>query len=211
MCSIVAGFDTEKVKELCKLNEYRGTMNHSIFYIQRYSMDVCSLERGIGPLDIDSINIPEDHYCIIHQQAPTGGDNSVSMNIHPAQIGDRLLWHNGIVKEDCIAQMQAELECTSTWDTKLILRQLIDFDTPQGIDGTFSCIYYDTGTIIIFRNEISPLFYDKDMNFSSTKFEGSEPVPPNMMWYLETSLGKEQLHAIKEFTTVENPYYFGDE
>jgi len=209
MCSIVGSFNTERVIELAKLNEYRGTHSHSICYIHRYTMEITHLQRSLGPLDYLEIDVPPDNYCIVHQQAPTT-DNKDLSNIHPAQINNKLLWHNGIVKDREIKRLQDYLECSSTWDTKLILRQLVDYDTPENIDGTFSCVYVDDYYIIVFRNEISPLYYDSDLTISSTKFDNSISLPPNKMFYLQTSLCDESLITIREFNTVENPYYFGD-
>ena len=60
---------------------------------------------------------------------------------------------------------------------------------------------------MVFRNEISPLFIDEDFNISSTKTDGFTSIEPNKMFVFEP-LGKE-LSLIKEFNTVENPYYFG--
>jgi hypothetical protein len=78
---------------------------------------------------------------------------------------------------------------------------------PDNIDGTFSCLYYcNPGAFYLFRNEISPMFYDKYSNISSTVFEGSVTLPPNIMWRFrpgdEPSLIKE-----REFTTLDNPYW----
>jgi len=211
MCSITGSFSTDKIVELAKLNEYRGTYSHSITYIHRYTMSILSVSRGEGPLLYDTIRVPDDHYCIVHQQAPTT-DKSLD-NIHPASIGNHLLWHNGIIKEKEIKRLQSKHESTYNWDTKLILRQLIDDDTPDNIDGTFSCVWYDGSDILVFRNEISPLFIDDELNISSTKFDGSSSIEPNIMFTLGTSHPKHNLPILEpvgEFSTVENPYYFGE-
>jgi len=208
MCSIIGSFSKEKVKELATINAYRGQHSHSITVFSRYTFEVLYQRKDFGPLDVDAHNFPTDNvYIIAHQQAPTT-DNKNQDSIHPAQIGNHMLWHNGIVKDKGVKELQQRLESIMTWDTKLILQQLINEDNPDNIDGTFSCVWFDGTNLIIFRNEISPLFYDNELNISSTKFEGSVPVSSNMMYLIETSLGMEQLHEIKSFKTVENPYYF---
>lgn len=203
MCSIIGSFSKDKIVELAMRNAYRGQHSHSITYYNPYRAEIKSVTRGLGPLHIDNINIPKDHYCIVHQQAPT--TSLKDDTIHPAQIGNQLLWHNGIVKTEHIKKMQKELFCSHNWDTYLILRQLKDLDTPEGIDGTFACLWYDDAGLTVFRNEISPLFYDSDFNLSSTKVEGFDSIPPNEMFIFDT-LGK-VLTPIREFKTVENPYF----
>ena len=88
----------------------------------------------------------------------------------------------------------------------LMLKQINDIKAPHDIDGTFSCVMFDGDQLSLFRNEISPLFYDSKLNISSTKFDNSERVEPNNMYLV--SLLNNQLVKYDEFTTVENPYYF---
>jgi hypothetical protein len=61
----------------------------------------------------------------------------------------------------------------------------------------------------VFRNEIAPLFYDYDLNISSVRFEGSESLPPNRVFILDSE-NRELLETEFEFSTKENPYYFDD-
>lgn len=203
MCSITGSFSKDKIVELAELNAYRGQHSHSITYYNPYRAEITMCRKGLGPLNIDDIDIPENLYCIVHQQAPTTGLKDDT--IHPAQIGRQLLWHNGIVKADHIKKMQKDLFCSHEWDTYLILRQMKDYDTPKGIDGTFACLWYDEAGLTVFRNEISPLFYDKDFNLSSTKAEGFQSIPPNKMFIFDV-VGK-RLDFFDVFETVENPYF----
>ena len=210
MCSITASFDTDKLVELAKMNEYRGTHSHSICYVRPGRMNVIQeLKRGLGPLPYHEINIPEGMYGIVHQQAPTT-DSKDETSIHPAQIANRLLWHNGIVKDGEVKRLNEFHMTNYSWDTMLILRQLIDYGHPDNIDGTFSCVYFDDERILVIRNEISPLFIDDDLNISSTKFAGSESLPANEMFELDLWMFPGYTKIGKDFGTVENPYYFGD-
>ena len=204
MCSIIGSFDKNKIIELAMLNAYRGQHSYSIAYYNPFSANISFLERGLGPLPINNINIPDNQYCIVHQQAPT--TSLKDSTIHPAQIGKQLLWHNGIIKAEHVKKMQKDLYCSHGWDTYLILRQIKDTDNPDGIDGTFACLWYDESGLSVFRNEISPLFYDKDFNLSSTKVDGFDSIPANQLLLFEP-LNK-TLDLIREFKTVENPYYF---
>lgn len=208
MCSIIGSFSTEKVKELAQLNAYRGQHSHSICYIHRYTYSITKLTRSLGELPLDEIDIPEDHYCIVHQQAPTT-DNKSLESVHPAQIDKDYLWHNGIIKDSCVKQLRKELGSYSSWDTYLMLEQLRNSGTPDNIDGTFSCVWVvERFGIKLFRNEIAPLFYDNDYNISSTKFAKSVQLQPNTMYVLDTSI-PETLKEQSSFNTMENPYYFG--
>ena len=204
MCSIIGSYSAEKVLELAALNAYRG--QHS-FSMSRFSRDgvLQSMIKGLGELPLDHIRDIEANgdYIICHQQAPTTNNKSID-SVHPAIIDDRhMLWHNGIVKDHWIkANGNGE-----TWDTKIILQRLINGEPLDSIDGTFSCVWYDGEKIRVFRNEISPMFIDDQINISSTKFEGSMSLPPNQVFQLDLINSKfEPLGA--SFTTYENPYFF---
>ena len=219
MCSITASFDFNKLKELTKLNEYRGTHSHSLFLIDKYTGKIIFGHKNLGPIELDEMEkndierLPKNVFFIAHQQAPTT-DNKDNKFVHPAHIGENYLWHNGIIKEREIERLQEELRSTTTWDTALLLQKIINEGKPNNIDGTFSCVWLKKNSLLTFRNEISPLFVDNKLNISSTKFEGSTSLPPNKIFELDL-LYKENntqgLEQIDVFTTKENPYYFGDE
>ena len=210
MCSIIASFSKDKIAELAELNAYRGQHSYSIAYYNTLSGYLDHLERGLGELPLDKIHIRKNHYCIVHQQAPTTEAKSRSA-IHPAVQangdGTYYLWHNGIIKQKEIERLQNLYQTSIDWDTALLLKHTIFESVPSDIDGTFSCLYFcDPGVFYLFRNEISPMFYDKYSNISSTKFEDSISLPPNIMWRFRP--GEDPL-LVKEltFTTVENPYW----
>ena len=66
---------------------------------------------------------------------------------------------------------------------------------------------YNKEHIYIFRNEISPLFFDNNLNISSTEFENSEETEAGVMYKM--NLHDKELEVIQRFETKENPYYFG--
>lgn len=201
MCSIVTSFDKEKLKELYKLNAYRGEMSYSLssFAVQgtRAKLNILMQDKGKLPDTlIDDIAGNDDVFFIAHSQAPT----TEAGNMHPAVYGDAMLWHNGILKQKTIPE--------NTWDTLWLLEQILYYgwSSLSRIDGTFACIMYNAGEVFVFRNEISPLFYDKNLNFSSTRFDGSESLEPNKVFRVD--FDHKQLSTIAFFQTHENPYFF---
>ena len=211
MCSIFGSFSIDKIRKLAALNSYRGQHSYSYSYYDPEERKITYMRRNLGTLPIDEIDIPEGQYCIAHMQAPTTSNKTYEY-IHPAghRDGDSIvyLWHNGIIKEKSIKEMQERLGVNKSWDTYLILYQYYNINSLNNIDGTFSCVYYqeDTG-LKLFRNEISPLFIDKDHNISSTKFDQSTPLKPNIIWRFNPG---ESIIEIDTFNTVENPYFFTD-
>lgn len=201
MCAITASFSKEKLLKLYKQNAYRGELSHSLTnfeYDDEQNLRIGVLFKDDGPLDIevlDSIYERPGRYFVTHSQAPTT-DTSY---IHPAEYHLNLLWHNGIVKQKNLKE--------GTWDTYWLLKNIINegWDFLSSVDGTFACIMYRDYNLYVFRNEISPLFFDNDLNLSSTKFEGSRPVTPNKVW--RVNLDMRCFEEAANFTTYENPYY----
>mgnify|MGYP000597230870 CR=1 FL=1 len=216
MCSIIASFDKDKLKELAALNEYRGTHSHSISFYSLSEQKVVSVHKGMGPLPVDQIHISPGYYCICHQQAPTGEMLNIT-RAHPAAAGLSNLWHNGILKPATIERLKQKHNAQTSWDTALFLYDIVqnEFNTLSEIDGTFACILalhnldknYPISTLFLFRNELAPLFVDDKYNVSSTKFEGSRSLEPNVVWQFEP--GVAITDTGHHFKTKENPYYFG--
>ena len=204
MCAITGSFTKYKLKDLYRLNTYRGELSYSLTTF-KYSGDKIELmtlmqdEFKMPENLIDDIPAPEDTFFVAHSQAPT----TTTKNIHPAVYGDTLLWHNGIIKQNTIDN--------GTWDTNFLLQRIVDYgwSTLSRIDGTFACMMYSSGEMFVFRNEISPMFYDDDFNFSSTKFEGSKPLEPNKVFKL--NLKHKRMSVISHFSTLENPYFIPEE
>jgi glutamine phosphoribosylpyrophosphate amidotransferase len=207
MCSIIGSFDKDTIVRLCELNAHRGQHSHSISYYDNQSNYFCEIHRGMGPINYDNIDIPGDAYCVVHMQAPTTDGKSLD-NIHPAMIGGEILWHNGIIKEKEIHRLQEVYKTNEEWDTYILLKHMMSEGSPDGIDGSFSCLYFDSYRMYLFRNEIAPMFIDDDFNISSTKFPKSHSTEPNSLLLFEPGL--KRLVPILNFNTVENPYYFGE-
>jgi hypothetical protein len=200
LCAITGSLYKEKLKDLYTLNAYRGELNYSLATFKPYKGEIefQTLFQDSGKMPdtlIDGIPCKEGDFILAHSQAPTTN----SMNIHPAVYGDAMLWHNGIIKQNTLSP--------GTWDTAWLLEQIINYgwSALSRVDGTFACIMYNSGELFLFRNEISPMFYDKDLNFSSTKVEFTESLLPNKVFKI--NLKYKQLSPIAYFQTMENPYY----
>jgi glucosamine 6-phosphate synthetase-like amidotransferase/phosphosugar isomerase protein len=210
MCSIVGSFNPDKIVELCKLNEYRGQVSHSLSLYDIVSGKI-HVQKRVGPVDYDEVlSTKKDHlsYMIVHMQAPTTGDFKVA-NVHPAQYQDRYLWHNGILKQDYIQKLKTQLDEVCEWDTFLMLKALHeDIHAVDKFDGSFACLMYAHEKLYVFRNEISPLFFDRYLNISSTPFADSQSVPANKLMHMDFNF--DELFSVHEYNTVTNPYFFAD-
>lgn len=214
MCGIFASFSKERLIELAKSNSYRGSYSWSITTLTQGEDSITiSISKGLGQINTDQII--DDGYKICHIQAPTGSCNET--NIHPAfdAATNTYLWHNGLVKSDDVLRLQTELNTTETWDTKLILRKFNEAKTFNDvsielseIDGSFACLFTDGQQLFAFRNEISPLFTNVLLDFSSVKVGEMYPVHENAIFRvgLFDSLFLEHL---VDFKTKSNPYFFG--
>lgn len=204
MCAITASFSKKKLKDLYKLNSYRGELNYSLSTFDSkdhlVSWKVLLQDSGKMPdFLIDELNIDKNTFMVAHSQAPTTDTGG----IHPAAYTGALLWHNGIIKQSTIP--------AGTWDTQWLLSRIVDYgwSSLSRVNGTFACVMFMHNNLYVFRNEISPLFIDDELNLSSTKFEGSRPLEPNTVFRID--LNTKQIYTEATFNTFENPYYFSEE
>lgn len=202
MCAISGSFSTYKLKDLYRLNAYRGELSYSLsaFLIESNKAKILRMFQDNTRLDMDLVDqllpVDDDIYYVAHSQAPTTSTGF----IHPAVYNEAMLWHNGIVKQKNLKE--------NTWDTQWLLEQIIDYgwSALSRVDGTFACLMYNNGEFFIFRNEISPLFYDRYLNISSTKFEGGQSLEPNKVFKINFKYGT-TLTQVATFETFENPYF----
>jgi len=213
MCAIFGSKDKEKFLELAELNQYRGNFAHSTTVFQTGMFQhypdaekVIHITTNTAEGEFkDSITMSKEYkitYYLGHVQAPT----TDSVKTHPSNINGDLLWHNGIIKDYQVQEWKHELGNVE-WDTELLHRHLVLGNDLDNVDGTFSCARYTKDNLYLFRNEISPLFYDEDMNISSTKFDNSLETESGVMYQM--NLVNNSLELINRFETKENPYYFG--
>lgn len=123
-----------------------------------------------------------DTILIGHIQAPTSTQTDESA-IHPAGVGNTLLWHNGIIKEAQLSQWNSRDE----WDTLCISKLIGEkgFDSLSRVDGSFACVYLN-GELSMFRNDNCPMFIDGS-SFSSTKFNNSTPIEPGVIYQYDNN------------------------
>ncbi len=201
MCGIFCG-KNQILHELYQLNSYRGNYSYSVFN------QLSGIKKGLGKPDSELFDT--GYYSVCHVQAPTTEISNSTSNIHPAVYNGMFLWHNGIIKDFEVARLQTKYNTTETWDTALLLRELDSNDFLENLsdlNGSFACILVDGSDYFVFRNEISPLFYDSNLNISSVKFPNSIPVPANNFFMLDFEL-LELVDLDMKFETKENPYFF---
>lgn len=217
MCSIFASKDFNEFKKLSDLNSYRGCHSFSIAGIKDNKLKI--FKQNLGKIDFSDIPQDQDYY-IGHQQAPTNSEVS-NDTIHPSILdfeymdekNKSYLYHNGIIKSAQCKQWSDFLlrkSETLNWDTHLLHLHLIRSGNLNNIDGSFACIQLietlDSVYMYLWRNELSPLFVDGNINISSTKFEGSYAVTPDKLYQVD--LKSNSLNAKYKFKTINNPYYF---
>ena len=204
MCGIVASFDKNKFNELMKLNSYRGNFSYSIMCFDYIKKEVKSLYKMFGEYDENILNKFdfENVYYIGHQQAPTGGLTKDQNRIHPSEIDNSFLYHNGMLKNSFLLKYDWEKE----WDTKLLHKLVLeDINNLDKIEGSFSCLYINNDEIKLFRNQLSPLYIDIDLNISSAKFENSKSTKENVIYNIDFK--SKEIKIVSEFNNCENIYF----
>jgi hypothetical protein len=209
LCAITGSFDLKTLQSLVELNNYRGA--HSYSYSTHFKgKTVCHVkafgEPDFGSIFFNGINEPLGTYHIIHTQAPTTVQRDLSA-VHPAQDSACLLWHNGIILQTCLDELKAKHQDTREWDTyHLLLEVNKGFDKLADIQGSFSCLYATTSVLYLFRNTISPMFVDGDLNISSTQFDGSHSTEPGIVYAFD--FNNKTLVPQITFTKAEEPFFF---
>lgn len=211
MCSIIVSQSELKFKELVGINQKRGSFSFSYIapIVKDYEeIEVETIYRGWDEFDTRVIN-SNAFLHIGHTQAPTSGLVKDKNRIHPAIQDTAYLFHNGILKADYVKFLQTRYKTEEPWDTRLLLMRIQDVGLGclSEVDGSFACIYLANKQMLVFRNEIAPLFIDRDGNLSSLKFDGAMPVPPNEVF--RYSFNQTYLTPTdRRFTTKNNPYVF---
>jgi glutamine phosphoribosylpyrophosphate amidotransferase len=179
MCALFGSPDRKTFVELSKLNVYRGSHSYSVATFDGHNINVVA--KNFGSFDMPNVI---DSYYIGHTQAPTTEAKSTN-SIHPSNVENTFLWHNGIIKDHQVKKWQRKLNLLEPWDTKL-LHQLLFYngiDILSGADGSFACVWWTGKSLYLFRNTNCPLFTD-GTSYSSTKFSGSYPLNPDIIYEL---------------------------
>jgi predicted glutamine amidotransferase len=212
MCGIFCTFNSIKLKELYNLNKDRGNISQSIIEFNSENM-IDSIKKSHDNI-IESHIIKNSNYAICHIQAPTNGLFTNFSRIHPACRDNKLLWHNGIIKDSSLKQLSKIFNISNIdWDTQFILDLIYENTlekTLSILDGSFACIYYNGVELFLFRNEIAPLFIDNELNISSTPFENSNEIDPNAIYKL--NLKNKSIEIVNKFeANYQQPYFFFEE
>ncbi len=197
MCSIIAGWETEVVKNLIDINQHRGNFSYSYTEFEN-NKPSCQV-KDFG--DFNKSLIENNCYKICHVQAPTGSLKEDIGRIHPVMNNKNMLWHNGIVTPRGIRHLQKMLITEEEFDTKLIFDSLekFGFDILSDIEGLFACVYYNEEDFYIFRSKHAKIYIDDNMNISSEKFENSFCIPYDTIYKIR--LQDKSLEKICNFKT----------
>ena len=226
MCAIIGSFSLAKLKELLALNQHRGNFTFSITEFDSQTGRLVSTFRGCHPLTAAMLDVCDDerYYKVVHIQAPTGLAGVDPYTIHPA-VGctGMLLWHNGILKDYQIRELQKKHHSNSGWDTELVVHQLEcafemtgneeykdnPFRILEKLDGSFACLFWDHNVLWAFRTTSAPLFVDKDMNISSLQCQDMQPLFTGRAFSFDFKA--RELVGVFNFQPKDNPYFFADE
>lgn len=206
MCAIVGSFNKDTFLELIDINSKRGSFSYSFTLIDN-DYKIHYAVKEFGEFNKELVKHHRDGmYMIAHIQAPTGGLVKDYKRIHPAHDSKSHLWHNGILKDVYIKELQDKFNTDISWDTELLL---MNRDNLDEVNGTFSCLELSENKFMkLYRNSDSPMFMDDDLSISSTKFYGSKSTDFNTIY--EMDLINKKTDIIGEWTPKHNsPYFFG--
>ena len=214
MCSIVGSFSVDVFKDLLVLNRSRGSFSHSLTILDIYN-NITTTHKGFGEFDLSLLdNIPDGAYLLGHCQAPTNGLVKLVERIHPYEWCGYKLLHNGIIKTKGLKYLNDQMRTNYEWDTQALAEYIITSDQAEiaaerlaDIEGSFACaLVNQRGRLLVFRNAIAPLFTDGFGNLSSTKFDNSTSLDPNVFYDLFYLI--QEFIPVGEFPNTHNPYYF---
>jgi len=210
MCGIYLSDNFHDFDVLALANAYRGGDTSSItFFYEDGDIDVQKYDTGYDSSQMINSYLKPIKCIVGHTQAATTKDSVA----HPVIVNEKLLWHNGVIKSDCIRMMQEKTGLTTSFDTELMLNMIDQYglESLNDIDGGFSCFYYNGTSLHIFRNTQSPLFFgnDRELGFgiSSTKTKMTNiNIKPDVASILD-EVG--DLKSVFKFKTKNNPFFFG--
>jgi hypothetical protein len=212
MCGISASFNLDTLLELIDINNKRGTFSFSLLVYNTKKEAIEAIYQSFSDSRPSIIEYykqlnNKDLYYISHSQAPTSTDIGLTEDItriHPAKLDNRVLYHNGILKEKSINQLQLKYGLKENWDTKLLLTCIDDsYNNLNQIEGSYACIDI-LKDIKIFRNESSILYFDDELNLSSTKIKNMKEVPINAVFIL--NFKDMELNNIFSFKSPDHGY-----
>jgi len=199
MCSIIASFSKSKILELVEINQHRGNFSYSISMYNPTTKRIINTYKDFGEFNKEALKkITGYVYYICHIQAPTSGLTVLTERIHPTEINNTYLWHNGIIKPQGMKYLKNTSKVSNNFDTYLLHTVLPDYKKLSEIEGLFACLYVNDG-IKLFRTKHAKLYIDDDMNISSEYFEGSKCINYDTVY--ELNLNNRRISKIDNFET----------
>lgn len=211
MCAIIGSFNKNIFRKLVKLNSSRGNFSYSLMCFNYKTLKVDKLIRNFHKFNFNLLPLGKNtHYYVGHIQSPTNKLVFKRNRIHPVKIKNNYLYHNGILKNNQIKNFNKLYNQQISWDSKLLLLHILKsnnlVNALDTVDGSFACILLQNINMHIFRNSSSILFYDINLNISSTKFENSQELQFNKIFKFDFKYRK--LKEINQFNNINNPYFF---
>ena len=178
MCSIFGSYDVNEFNELALLNSYRGHHSFSTAMYDGESLDI--IDKSLGEFELSESRYGSLH--VGHVQAPTTTEKTIA-SVHPSELEETLLWHNGIIKEEQLRKWNYH----SNWDTACLHKHIVgNMSKLSDVDGSFACVYFQKGNLYMWRNDNCPMFV-KGASFSSVKFKNAERVDANVVYKLSNN------------------------
>lgn len=223
MCCISASKSVERLKAMIRAGSDRAGHSYSITVFgkgtSRYMVTNSAVDEILESIDYavaHGLIVDGSTYVIVHQQAPTTSERTMS-SVHPAylKVGDHqtLLWHNGIIKDDSVRDLQSKYNSTTMWDTMLLSHAVGDLvlnsnqSALSRILGGFACMYsVDGQQLWAFRNSVCPLYFNDDLDISSVKVGDMKEIKENRMMMIIPDT--DEMHDISSFKNHETSYLF---
>jgi hypothetical protein len=194
---IVGSFDNDKVIELLASEPSEAT-HHSLGQYDSVNGGFFGVNRGKGPIPPDYCGIHDNELYKIFFKT-----NISTKFTQPAELysGSNIhfLWMDGHITEEEVIKLQLENDSDDVWPARLFLGHLIGSNVPVGIDGLYSCVYTNGVSLFLFRNEYGTMYCNKELDFSTSPFRGSTPIPPNHVF--EMVFNPKGLISIGQFET----------
>jgi hypothetical protein len=203
MCSLFFSNSKSKFIELIDLNQSRGKFSYSYSGIKNKKFQL--IKKDFGMFD-KSLVIEDLDLYVGHCQAPTNGLERNIFRIHPAQINNQFLYHNGILKPEFLKESSIDYQ---GWDTfylnYLLLQGFFELDR---VDGSFACFLIKNDIFYFFRNSLCPLYIlDKDsiISGSSVKFQELSLIESG--WIYEINIQEYKINKYEQFTDNQKVYH----
>ena len=202
MCGMFFTFNDDYIPRLQQANAKRGGVNESLTKVDLYETD----GGWIGHFQAPTSTVSRRHPNFCDHKEFGGKDTSN-------------LWHNGILKEYTIRDMQEKFNTKEEWDTALLHEHIMQFGDLSDVDGSFAVIveYNFSGKNYLYfaRNALVPLYMNADeLILSSTQVPElgvTELIEAGKWYFYEDNefhkvTSTAHKNILNPFTTKNNPY-----